>query len=114
MNANVSALHCELREQIPLRIIDGIDRCNRSRVWTYLLEIFGGCLFRNGDYKRMKAFAMLEEPVDVFVDKWREGVRQNTSESERAMAKLTPPLKPPDNAAPRQCRARICGKRLIG
>src|SRR5215831_1806923 len=61
----------------------------------------------------MKAFTMLQKPVDVFVDEGRERSGQNTSESQRAMPKFTSALKPADKAAGRQCLARICDKGFI-
>src|SRR5262245_37192780 len=112
-DAKVNILHCELREQIPLRIIDGIDRSNSSCIGAYLLEILGRCLFGNRDNEGMKAFTMLQKPVDVFVDEGRERSGQNTSESQRAMPEFTSALKPADKAAGRQCLARICDKVFI-
>jgi len=113
VNADINILDRKLGEQIPLRVSNGIDGRNRSCVWTYLPEVFGGHLFWDGDNKGVKAFAMLEKPVDVFVNKGRKGVRQNTSETQRAMPKLTSPLKPSDQAARRQRFARTCDERLI-
>jgi len=42
------------------------------------MEILGSALFRHRNDERVKALAMLQEPVDVFIDEGRERIRKNS------------------------------------